>query len=237
MRYGDDYVEDDDTDKYDGFETLCRGASDRLGLGWTNRQPNTWAWRAQCRTRFSICCSRTGGARLLSSSTRFLCALVEIFLIRPNKENWPTCFVAKEEMFLGVDKNFYQYCPPTSLLVTFWPQAFLSPLSFSGIGISWAGTWGPCLIGVLVVGAWILESFSSRSCFLMARTTRWFPYVFWILEAAVIRRGWFTSTMVRAGTPPPTIPSHRPKPRLSEIKEFRFLLIFDAEYSQCLAPL
>ena len=77
MRYGDDHVEDDDTDKYDGFETLCRGASDRLGLGWTNRQPNTWAWRAQCRTRFSICCSRTGGARLLSSSTRFLCASVE----------------------------------------------------------------------------------------------------------------------------------------------------------------
>ena len=65
MRYGDDHVEDDDTDKYDGFETLCRGASDRLGLGWRNRQPNTWAWHVRCRTHFPICCCQTGGAHLL----------------------------------------------------------------------------------------------------------------------------------------------------------------------------
>ena len=42
---------------------FCSGDSDRLRLGWTNRQPNTWAWHVRCRTQFTICCCWTGGAR------------------------------------------------------------------------------------------------------------------------------------------------------------------------------
>ena len=157
MRYGDDHVEDDDTDKYDGFETLCRGASDRLGLGWTNRQPNTWAWRAQCRTRFSICCSRTGGARLLSSSTRFLCASVERphILDQPQQRELTNLFCCKGKLFGSWQKLL-------SILPTyFFARDFLTAsVSFSSVFL-WNRNFLTMNLGTLShwwLGLWSLNS-------------------------------------------------------------------------------